>query len=66
MWINNDQPLYRAAVKFMSVNPDPRNPYKAFIINQQLSDKVTPDDIEYMGDSLDYKALNRMMKELIA
>lgn len=65
LWINNDEPLYRAAVKFMGVNPDPQNPYKAFIINQQLSDKVTPDDIDYMGDSLDYKALDRMMLELI-
>ena len=66
LWINNDFGIYTKAVTFMAVNPDPANPYKAFIVTADLSDKVTPDDIEWMSDKLDYDSLNDMMLELVA
>jgi len=65
MWINNDESMYRSAVKFMEDNPDPKNPYMAFIINQRLTEERTPDKIAYISSRLDYKALNAMMKEMV-
>jgi hypothetical protein len=50
----------------MEDNPDPKNPYMAFIINQGLTEERTPDKIAYISSRLDYKALNAMMKELVA
>jgi len=64
LWINNDYPLYTAALNFMQFNPDPKNPYKAFIISQGLEMDRTPDKIAYLSTRLNYKELNEMMKEL--
>ena len=64
--IGNDESLYRSAIAFMKENPDSKNPYIAFILNQYMTAMVTPDSIEYMSDKLDYPALNDMMKELVA
>ena len=66
LWINNDYDLYISAVEFMKVNPDKHNPYKAFIVTKGLSGLRTPDRIGYLSSRLDYKALNEMMKELVA
>jgi hypothetical protein len=63
LWIDNDENLYKNAVRFMSVNPDKRNPYRAFCINYGLAGDKTPDGIAYMGTRLDYKALNAFMLE---
>lgn len=65
MWLNNDYALYMAAVKFMKVNPDGKNPYKAFVLSQQLADERTPDRIAYISTRLDYDALNDMMRDLM-
>jgi hypothetical protein len=66
LWINNDEGLYGGAVDFMeNENPDPQNPYRAFVISCGLEAQKTPDDVAYMADSLDYEALNDMMRELI-
>lgn len=66
MWIENDEGLYNGAVDFMkNENPDPQNPYKAFVISCGLEAQKTPDDVAYMAESLDYEDLNRMMRELI-
>ena len=65
LWINNEYPWYQAAVKFMEVNPDTRNPYKAFVVSQGLASERTPDRIAFMSTRLDYDELNAMMKELI-
>lgn len=64
LWIG-EEPIYNGAVDFMkNENPDPQNPYRAFVITCGLEAQKTPDDVPYMADSLDYEALNRMMKEL--
>ena len=49
----------------MGNNPDKNNPYMAFILSQKMTDQVTPDNIEYMSDDLDYNELNDMMRDLI-
>lgn len=64
LWINNEEPLYRAAVEFMA-NYKGRAPYKAFIKREGLEGGRTPDGIAWDGTRLDYKALNEMMRELV-
>lgn len=68
LWLNNDEPLYRAAVKFMEQRKHPKanNHYLRFIKEQGLADLRTGDNIAWAGSRLDYKALNEMMKELVA
>ncbi len=62
LWINNEEPLYRAAVEFMK-NYKGGKPYGAFIQHEGLAGSRTPDNIAWDGTRLDYKALNEMMKE---
>lgn len=64
LWINNDEPLYRAAVEFMKTYKG-KAPYKAFIKKNYMEGDRTPDNIAWDGTRLDYKALNEMMKELV-
>jgi hypothetical protein len=64
LWINNDYNLYNAACSFMQFNPDPKNPYKAFIWSQNLIGERTPDGISYWSTRLNYKELNDMMRDL--
>lgn len=66
LWINNDYNIYEGAVAFMkNENPDPANPYRAFVISCGLEAQKTPDSVAYMAESLDYEALNDMMRELV-
>jgi hypothetical protein len=65
LWINNDPALYQEAVEFMKVNPDKRNPYKAFVISSGLESERTPDKIAYMSTRLNYNELNAMMKDFL-
>lgn len=65
LWINNQESLYRSAVAFMDENPDSKNPYIGFVLNNYMSGMVTPDAIEYMSDKLNYDELNDMMRDLI-
>lgn len=66
LWINNEEPLYRAAVEFMNQNVNRKNPYIGFIMSQYMMHLITPDSIEYLSDKLDYPALDNMMRELVA
>jgi hypothetical protein len=66
LWINNTEEIYRAAVAFMQENPDPKNPYIAFIISNYMSFLVTADGVDYLGVNLDYNELNDMMRGLVA
>ena len=65
LWINNDEPLYRAAVEFMQNNKGIAEPYKAFIKDQGISRSKTPDGIKWIDSKMDYAALDDMMKDII-
>lgn len=62
LWIANDEPLYRAAVRFMAEYKG-RTPYKQFICAMGLRDERTPDNISFTGSRLNYRELNEMMRE---
>lgn len=64
LWINNDEPLYRAAVSFMRHCDKSRAPYKEFMASFELEDAFTPDGVKWISRKLDYRALNAMMREL--
>lgn len=66
LWINNDEPLYRAAYSYVKkIKQKGKIPtYKGFIKYEGLANERTPDNISYSGTRLDYKALNEMMLEL--
>ena len=68
MWLNNDYGIYKAAVQFMEkrTHPKANNHYARFIKEQGLADERTPDRIKWLSNSLDYEALNAMMRELVA
>lgn len=66
LWLNNEYPIYEAAVAFMKKRPDVKHPYLRFIYEHGLKDERTGDNIAWAGSRLDYKALNEMMKELVA
>lgn len=65
LWINNDESLYRAAVKYMKEHKDAKKPYAKFIKSIGMESDRTPDNIKYISTRLDYEALNEMMVELI-
>lgn len=65
LWINNDESLYRSAVEFMNRYKG-RAPYTMFIYESGLRDERTPDGIGWFSTRLDYRALNSMMRELVA
>jgi hypothetical protein len=66
LWINNDENIYNGAVEFMTnENPNPADPYRAFVISCGLEAQKTPDGVAYMAEGIDLEALNAMMKELI-
>jgi hypothetical protein len=66
LWIANDEAIYKKAVGFMKVNPDRDNPYIGFLLQNYMTHLVTPDAVEWMSDTLDFPALNDMMRELVA
>ena len=65
LWIENDEPLYRAAVEFLQRYKG-RAPYAAFIRSMGMQEERTPDNIAWMGSRLCYSELNEAMLELIA
>ena len=66
MWINNDEPLYRAAVEYVKERKAAgKTPtYSGFVRKEGLANERTPDNISYSGTRLDRKALDQMMLEL--
>ena len=66
LWINNDEPLYRAAVVYMVKYPKSKNPYGNFIRSMGMKDERTPDGFKYLSTRLCYTELNDMMRELIS
>jgi hypothetical protein len=67
LWLNNDELLYKRAVYFMKAEKhiQSKNPYKSFIKDNNMELDKTPDGIKLISQSLDYKALNEMMLELV-
>ena len=65
LWINNDEPLYRAAVGFMKDHKNAKKAYTDFIKYAGLEESKTPDGINFISTRLDYAELNRMMYDLI-
>lgn len=66
LWINNDEGIYNGAVEFMkNENPNPADPYRAFIISCGLEAQKTPDSVAYMAEGIDFKALDAMMRDLL-
>ena len=63
LWINNDEPLYRSAVEFVK-NHKGHAIYRNFIYFSNLSDKMTPDGIDWLSNKVCYSELNSMMREL--
>lgn len=64
LWMNNDITLYEDAVRFMRDGGlKQRHPYRQFICSRGLRYERTPDRFKFMSDSLDYKALDEMMRE---
>jgi hypothetical protein len=66
LWLGNDESLYRSAVRFMEINPKLKRPYAQFIVSEGMESDRTGDNIAWLGSRLDYKALDNMMRELVA
>lgn len=64
LWLNNEYGIYVGAVEFMK-DYKGGHPYKDFIKDCGLDTQRTPDKIKWISQQLDYRSLNRMMKELI-
>jgi hypothetical protein len=66
LWINNDEPLYRAAVDYVrrAKHPNKGGLYRLFIESIGLDHSKTPDGINWISDKLGYKELNNMLREL--
>ena len=65
LWINNDEPIYRAAVDFMATYKGGR-PYLDFIKHYGLTQARTPDRVKFISDRINLRELNAMMRELAA
>ena len=66
LWINNDEPLYHAAVAFVARAKDKnsRSLYRRFIASMGLERSQTPDKVKWMSNKLALSELNAMLKEL--
>jgi hypothetical protein len=64
LWIGNDYGLYKSAVDYVKQHPRQRALYKGFVEYMGMGQDKTPDNIKWLSNSLDYRRLNEMMKEL--
>ena len=63
LWINNDESLYRFAIQYANRALEPT--YRGLIEALGYSDSRTSDDVDWISDSLDYDALDDMVRELV-
>ena len=63
LWLNNDESLYKSAVKFMQ-DYKGITPYRSFMRTHSMQGQRTPDQIMWVSQILDFVALNEMMWEL--
>ena len=64
LWLNNEYGIYLGAVGFMK-DYKGENPYLDFCRESGLDAQSTPDRVKWVTDTLDYPALNAMMRELV-
>jgi hypothetical protein len=64
MWLSNDYSLYQAAANYMERFPKSPAPYASFIKHMGMQDERTPDGYKWLSATLDYRALNDMMREI--
>lgn len=63
-WIDNDEPWYTLAVKFMNRKRGSKK-YRDFIKWMGLEDERTPDGVRFLQANLNYAELNEWMKSFI-
>lgn len=61
LWINNEQWLYKQMIDYIQKTENPT--YKGLIQCLGLESSQTPDHVNYISNSLDYKALDAMVVE---
>ena len=66
LWIQNDEPLYRAAVDYVKAHPTKRALYSGFCDYAGLTGDRTPDRIAWQSTRICYAELNAMMRELVS
>ena len=66
LWIQNDEPLYRAACSFLRAHRESEAPYAAFIADAGMTARTTPDGVAWISTILDYEALDDMIRDLVA
>jgi hypothetical protein len=64
LWIGNDEQLYRSACEFVRKYKG-KAVYPQFIRSMGLEHDKTPDGVKWISTTLDYPALNKMMRELV-
>jgi uncharacterized protein (DUF1810 family) len=66
LWVQNDEPLYRAAVDYAerARKRGKRVSYSTFVRSAGLVGQRTPDNISFTGVRLDRAALSEMLREL--
>lgn len=63
LWLNNDEGLYRLAREYARRARNVR--YEDFVNQYLVEDSyATPDGVAWLGDELDYDALDEMLVEL--
>lgn len=63
LWIQNDESLYNAAVRYANRALTPS--YQEFIESIGYSDSRTPDGADWIHHCLDYQDLNEMISEFV-
>lgn len=61
LWINNDEPLYRACVKYVEESKTPS--YAGFIEHMGLVKSKTPDGVKWISGELDFIRLDEAIRE---
>lgn len=66
LWIQDDEPLYRAAYEYVREHRNVKALYHNFVQSMGMGRTRTPDGYLWDGRTLDYEALNDMMRELVS
>ena len=65
LWINNEESLYRWAVKYVRCHPRMKHLYRGFVRSMGIGRGKTADGVKWVSDLLDYDALDQMMAEIL-